>query len=160
MGRALRNTLGLIRGVAEFFRPPTAWERAQRDKMLGRTRSMPEVSVPAVEQPTPWYQSRTQLLQISQTAIGIALALGLITPEIGTILNGNAGAIVGGVVAVIGAVTMLTHKNEVKTTSKEAAKEATLATAETVVAAGVLHGPGGATAAAKEIVKEAKNGHS
>jgi hypothetical protein len=145
----LRFITQILRGVAAATRPPVPRNPAKRPSM-----STP-APTPVIETPTPWYKSRTQLLSVAQTAIGIALALGLISPDAGTILKGNLEPIIGGVVALVGLVALWTHPTEVQNTAKTAAAEATVATAEVIVDKDRSGGPGAAAAAAKEIIRDA-----
>jgi len=79
--------------------------------------------ISAIAAPTPWYKSKTQLVQIGQTVIGTALALGLISPQLGSVLTGNIEPIVGGVVALLGLFALIAHPTEVKATALQASKE-------------------------------------
>lgn len=106
--------------------------------------------IDSIDNPTPWYKSKTQLLQIAQSLIGIGLAVGVISPSVGAMINANLEAVVGIVVTILGAITFFAHPVEVRSAAQATAKE----TAESIVESGKIGGPGAATAAAKKIVKE------
>lgn len=120
----------VIKGIAaEALRSQL---KPRRSRRMETPSHVPNVPVPAVDIPTPWYKSKTQLLQVVQTCIGIGLAVGVISPQLGTALSGNIEPIIGGVIALIGAAALLTHPTEVKTTAVQAAEEAAVGVAEAI----------------------------
>jgi hypothetical protein len=68
------------------------------------------------QNPQPWYKSRAVIASGISTALGLAVASGLISPANGSIISGNIEAIAGGIVAVMGVVTIWARADVTKVT--------------------------------------------
>jgi hypothetical protein len=66
------------------------------------------------QSPQPWYKSRTVIASAISSALGLAVASGLISPANGSIVSGNIEAIAGGIVAVMGIVSIWSRADVTK----------------------------------------------
>jgi hypothetical protein len=75
------------------------------------------IEVELEQSPQPWYKSKTALASWTSTVIGLAVATGVISPENGSILTGHLEPILGGIVALLGLVSVWGHGEVTKVAS-------------------------------------------
>lgn len=68
------------------------------------------------QNPQPWYKSRTVIASAISTALGLAVASGVISPSNGSIISGHVEGIAGGIVAVMGIITIWSRSDVTKVT--------------------------------------------
>ncbi len=65
-----------------------------------------EIVMELEQEPNPWYKSKIIISSTLTTIIGLAVAVGMISPEKGSILTGNLEPIVGVILTVTGLVSI------------------------------------------------------